>query len=454
VASRRDQLQSYQFLNQRVISAFVMRETDPAQSPLRRGVGALFGGLMVAVLVAAGFGVTGMLSGLGTDQWRAEGSVVIERESGASFVYLQGRLNPALNFTSAKLAAGRPNPTVFRVAAKALSKAPRGITIGIPGAPASLPAATEKIGLPWTMCTVPADPPLSALLVGQGSPGGTDLGERGLLVTGPDGGETDLVWHGFKHRVTDARATVPALFGAVDTTTVDVAWLNTLPAGADIEAIPVDNRGARSAKVDGFRNGEVLQVQVGVGNQFYLVLDDGVLGISALQQAVLNAAFPADPKNVPVGVVTAFPQLKATVDNADAQPPASPPKLVTVAAGTTACAITQNAGKAPAITVGGPAAALATAVPTAGATSGGRPLADAVAVPAGKFALVRVPGSAGYQLVTDLGLRHAVPDADALGRLGYDPSTATVVPTALINALPAGVDLSPSAAIRPAGSTD
>jgi hypothetical protein len=115
MATRRDQLHSYQFMSQRVISAFVMRETDPAQSPLRRGIGALFGGLMIAILIAAGFGVYGIITKNGTDTWKADGSVVVEQETGASFVYLNGKLNPALNFASAKLAAGRPNPTVYRV---------------------------------------------------------------------------------------------------------------------------------------------------------------------------------------------------------------------------------------------------------------------------------------------------------------------------------------------------
>src|SRR5215813_2594405 len=114
MATRRDQLQSYQFLTQRTLSAFVMRETDPAQSPLRRGIGALFGGLMVAVLVAAGFGIYGLLTKTGANQWQKDGSVVVERETGAVFVYRQNRLNPALNFASAKLAAG-PNPPVFRI---------------------------------------------------------------------------------------------------------------------------------------------------------------------------------------------------------------------------------------------------------------------------------------------------------------------------------------------------
>ena len=53
MASRRDQLQSYQFLVHRTISAFVMRQTDPATSPLRRGVGAVFAISLKAWSVAA-----------------------------------------------------------------------------------------------------------------------------------------------------------------------------------------------------------------------------------------------------------------------------------------------------------------------------------------------------------------------------------------------------------------
>ncbi|GIF04486.1 type VII secretion protein EccB [Actinoplanes siamensis] len=448
MASRRDQLQSYQFLNQRVISAFVMRETDPAQSPLRRGIGALFGGLMLAILIGAGFGIYGILTKVGTDQWKSDGSVVVERESGASFVYLRGRLNPALNFTSAKLAAGRANPTVYRVAAKALAGVPRGVTVGIPNAPASLPAAGQQVRLPWAMCLVPGENPAAVLLVGAAGPAGADLGERGLLVS--DGGtDTELIWHGRKHKIQNSRTTLPALYGAVDPTPVGTAWLNALPAGADIAAVGVQNRGAASRLVPGFTNGQVLAVDVGVdGKQFYLVLDNGLLPISALQRAVLNASFPADPKNVPVTVVSGAPQLKPA-GNAEVQPPETPPTLATVAAGTTACAVTRAAAEAPAISVGGAASALSSAVPTSGA-SGGRALADAVGVPAGRFALVRVPGSGGYQVVTDLGLRHAVPDADALGRLGYAPGSATVVPTALVNAIPAGVTLDPAAAAKPA----
>src|SRR5215510_10773577 len=105
MATRRDQLQSYQFLTQRVISALVMRETDPRQSPLRRGIGAVFVGLMIAVMTAAGFGVYGLLTKVGGNDWKTQGAVVVEKECGASYVYLNGKLYPALNYASALIAA-------------------------------------------------------------------------------------------------------------------------------------------------------------------------------------------------------------------------------------------------------------------------------------------------------------------------------------------------------------
>jgi type VII secretion protein EccB len=178
MATRRDQLQSYQFLTQRVISAFVMRETDPAQSPLRRGIGAVFAGIMITVLVAAGFGVYGILTKVGTTRWKADGSVVVEKESGASFVYFGGVLHPTLNYASAMLAAGRTSPAVFRVSGESLAGVPRGVMVGIPGAPNALPAPRHRLALPWTICAAP-------------DPGSSDRGANVVTLavgTAPSGG--------------------------------------------------------------------------------------------------------------------------------------------------------------------------------------------------------------------------------------------------------------------------
>lgn len=451
MATRRDQLHSYQFMNQRVISAFVMRETDPAQSPLRRGIGALFGGLMIAILIGAGFGVYGILTKVGTDQWKTDGSVVVERESGASFVYLGGRLNPALNHASARLAAGRPNPQIFRVAAKSLAEVPRGVTIGIPGAPAALPGPKQQTGLPWTMCAVPGDRPVSVLLTSSRGPATAPLGNRGFLVKDAGLGMNYLIWHGLKHLVQDSRSTVPALFGAATPTLVGTAWLNALPSGVDIAAAAVSRRGKVSNSVPGRRNGEVLVAPTGSGDQFYLVLDDGLAPITALQQAVLNARFPATPTPITVNAAIQVPASRGlTGADGPGQPPAVPPQLTSINPGETVCATTVDAVHAPEVATGGSAESFADGVPTTSATGTGKALADVVLVPPSTVQVVRVPGSGGYVVVTDLGVRYAVPSADALGMLGYRPASAIDVPTALVDRIPAGVTLDPAAATLPA----
>lgn len=454
MATRRDQLHSYQFMTQRVISAFVMRETDPAQSPLRRGIGALFGGLMIAVLIAAGFGVYGIITRVGTDTWKTDGSVVVEQETGAPFVYLNGKLNPALNFTSAKLAAGRPNPQVFRIGASSLAEVPRGVTIGIPGAPASLPDAEHQAGLPWTACALPGTNAFTELLVASKGPDAAALEERGLLVKDSVQGMNYLLWKGLRHLVQDSRTTLPALFGAVSSVPVGTAWLNSLPSGADIEAAPVINRGAASNRVPGRQNGDVLVAGTDGAKQFYLVLDDGIAPITPLQQAVLDARFPSEPIPVTVNAASQVPPSTQLLAGSPAtRAPATPPALATVNAGETICATTKDPAQPVEIKVGGAAAGLDGAVPTVAVGSASAPYADAVLVRAGSFEIVRVPGSGGYTVVTDVGVRYAVPTADALAMLGYAPAAAIDVPTALVTLVPAGVNLDPAAALRPAPPT-
>ena len=48
--SRQDQLHSYQFTVQRVVSALVSRDTDPAQAPFRRAATATLASVLLAVV--------------------------------------------------------------------------------------------------------------------------------------------------------------------------------------------------------------------------------------------------------------------------------------------------------------------------------------------------------------------------------------------------------------------
>ncbi|MFD0822577.1 type VII secretion protein EccB, partial [Micromonospora zhanjiangensis] len=466
MATRRDQLQSYQFMTQRVISAFVMRETDPAQSPLRRGVGAVFGGLMVAVLVAAGFGIYGLLTKIGSAKWKNEGAVVVEKETGATYVYVGGVLHPTLNFASAMLASGRPNPAVFPVSANSLDGVPRDTTIGIPGAPTSLPGVKKLAGMPWSVCAVPGTDAggqpsnVIGLAVSSAPTGAVRMGDDGLLVTDGRGGLTYLVWHGQRYRVHDAKHIVPALFGAVTPVRVGTAWLDAMPAGSDIENVQVDKRGEPSGSVPGRQIGDVLVAQTGSGPQSYLVFADGLAPITPLQQAILSIDKQVRPVEVTVGEVTSAPRsgrLRSPTGNA--QPPTSPPKLVNPAPDAPVCAVTSNAKDNPVVMVGGTVSGLDTAPRTPSSTSTGVSLADRVLVPAGRVAVVRGMGSptaesGPYYVVTDLGIKYPVPSAAVLPLLGYAPDQATDVPVGLVSRIPSGPTLDPAEAIKPAPVTD
>lgn len=458
MATRRDQLQSYQFMTQRVISAFVMRETDPQQSPLRRGIGALFGGLMVAVLVAAGVGIYGLLTKVGGESWRKPGSVVVEKENGATYVYLDGRLHPTLNYTSALLAVGRPGAPVARVSSATLAGVPRGVPMGIPNAPDSLPAVKEQTGLPWSVCSA-SNPDGS----GQAATGvtlalsvtpsaATGIGDGGLLVKDAALGMEYLVWHGRRHLVQEPRVLVPALFGAVTPAPVGTSWLNALPAGMDLAALPITNREKRSDAVPGRRNGDLLVAQTGSGPQHYLVLADGVAPITPVQQVILSGRFGHQPIEVPVSEVTSLPtsdQLPQAASNG--QPPATPPHLVTVDRGQQICAVTRESGSPPELTVGGAVPGAERATPTGSVSPDGIPLADQILAPAGRITVLKALGSPGsYSIVTDLGIRYPVPSAAALALLGYPAEGALDVPPSLILLIPTGPSLDPRAATMPA----
>jgi type VII secretion protein EccB len=455
MASRRDQLQAYQFMTQRVLSAFVMRETDPAQSPLRRGVGAVFAGLMIAVMVGAGFGVVGIITKTGSNNWRTDGAVVVEKETGASFLYESGVLHPMLNYTSAVLAAGK-STAVFHEARNSLTGVPRGTTLGIPQAPDSLPGRDKLLDGPWTMCTVGTSGTRTqvTLLVGQAPLGGQSLGVQGLVVVNPDG-DTYLVWQGRRYLVRQPKTVVAALFGAVNAIPVGTAWLNGLPSGADIKTIAVGtNKGKASGRVPGRKVGDLVRAQTGTGDQYYVVLDDGLAPLNALQTAIYRGQISADATDIPVSETTSVPQSKQLeFPTGDDAPPTKPPALAQATAAQQLCAATAKAGGLPAITIGSSIDQAGEGVATPSTSDSGTALADRVVVPGGHLALVLAVESpdattGAYYLVTDSGRRYAVTGDAALVALGYVPTDAVKVLSSLLLRIPAGPALDPAAAVR------
>ncbi len=460
MASRRDQLQSYQFLTQRVISAFVTRETDPAQSPLRRGIGAVFAGLMIAVMVGAGFGVVGILTKTGSNNWKTDGAVVIENETGASFLYRNGVLHPMLNYSSALLAAGKAGG-VFHEAGNSLAGTPRGTAYGIPGAPDSLPGRGKLLKLPWTLCSATGSAGGRAttvkLLVGRAPAGGQPLGDRGLLVTEPTTGNSYLVVHGRRYQLGQPGMVIPALFGAATPVPVGKAWLNGLLVGADIGPIGFgDRKGQPAAKVPGHRVGDFVFAQTGSGLQYFVVFDDGLAFLNEMQADVYKAQSAAQAVEIQLAQVTGTPRSGALKPpTGDTAPPTKPPALLQTDANAQLCAVSQDAAAPPGIVAGGSVDDAGPGTVTASSSDIGAVLADQVVVPGGQVAVIRAvdsPGSStgAYYLVTDVGIRYPVTNDAALQMLGYLPADAVGVPTDLLRRIPAGPALNPAAALQPA----
>ena len=78
MAARKDLLKAQAFTTQRLVSALVDRDPDNAVPPLRRLGIATFVGVLLAVVLVAGFGVVGYLSKPTSQTWQQANTIVID----------------------------------------------------------------------------------------------------------------------------------------------------------------------------------------------------------------------------------------------------------------------------------------------------------------------------------------------------------------------------------------
>ncbi|MDG4833887.1 type VII secretion protein EccB [Solwaraspora sp. WMMD1047] len=463
MASRQDQLHSYQFLVQRVVSALVMRQTDPAQPPLGRAAGATLAGVLVAAIALGAVAVYGLVVGGGDAGWRDSGAVLVEKESGARYVYRDGKLHPVRNFASALLIADSAEPRTVLVSRAALAGVPRGIPLGIADAPDSLPVPQRLVADGWTVCSMsaadaarsaglpaPGGPgPRSALLVGAADPGGTALAGAGVLARHPDG-SLHLIWDGRRHPVRNPRLVLAALtWTSHRPTETAPALLNALPVGADLGRVAVPGRGERST-VDGAGVGEVFMVESqGGGRQYAVATRDGLATITELQADLILTDLGQDaPTPLSQNRFAGLRKVGDLVPPGPTALPASTPDLVPAGSGAV-CGRVRDDGAGFELRTGADVPDLTGAVPGPGGA------ADHVWVQPGRGAVVEAvpaPGASGgaISIVTDLGRRHPVTSAEVLRRLGYGGVTPARLPAGLVALVPAGRALDPEAALAPA----
>jgi ESX secretion system ATPase EccB len=453
MASRQDQLHSYQFTVQRVVSALVAGETDPARSPVRRAAGAIMAGVLLAAVTLAAGAVYGMLAPGHATNWRDGTSVIVERESGARYVWVGGQLHPVPNHTSALLVIGSAQAHTVSVARAALAGVPRGTPLGIAGAPDPLPPADRLLPAPWTLCSAKlGDGPADAVLyLGRPPSGGTELSEStGYLVTTPDG--TDyLVWQHTRYRI--SRFALGALaWGAEDPTVVAPALVNSLAAGPDLAPPAVPGPRGAPSQVPRAQIGQVVAETVpGGGKQYAVALADRLAGVSELQAALLLAQSGMAELELPPGDFTRYLTGPPLTPTGPAAPPPRRPDLARPHAAERGTCATAG-GTRDVFSYDVPVAADGVPV-TPAAPAGGAVVpavtADRVVVQPGRGAVVSAAGA--LSVISELGIRYPVPGADVLGILGYGGVTPVVMPPALVSLLPVGPALDPTVARTPAG---
>jgi type VII secretion protein EccB len=457
--SRTDQVHSYEFFLQRVVSGLVARESDPAELPFRRLGWSGFGSVMVAIVVAAVFGIIGVLRGGGNTSWQEENSIIEEKGSNQVYLYVDDKLHPMANMVSAQLATG--GGEVVRVSARSLEGVPRGATLGIPGLPHRFPDGDNLRSDAWTLCSQEQTneqgetETISVLGVGKPPEGGQPAGDRAVLVQeATEGGRHHMVLGGYRYEVDPQvnDAVLQALrVSSTDSVPVSPAFVDALPEGDRLELPANYQPGEASSAVPGeeLLTGQVIQDD----DRYYLVRVDELDEITQLQAEIIRRFSGEEP--VPE-------TLSASVDpnalrETETSPPRAAPQFVSgTALGRSACAAFPSGAFTPTVLTGGRLNPLnATQLVSDEQSS----LASYVDVPGGAAVLVQsvsAPDAAGgaWYVVNDQGTRFALRDANVIGMPGYATDQGVRMSGGLVGLLPAGPDLDPAAAgPAPAGAS-
>ncbi|MGW3121600.1 type VII secretion protein EccB [Streptomyces sp. NPDC001107] len=425
--TRRDHVQAYQFAMGRLASALVSGDPGRGDSPTRRSsLGSVFGVGLVALL-CAGFWVYGLISPVPRDDWRKDGTIVLEKDTGNRYVYANGELRPVRNYASALLiAGGRTTPETESTGS--LAGVRHGTPVGIQGAPDTVPDPSALATGAWARCLPgTAAGKGQTLVFGPAVPLAALPADRQVLLSGPKGSRYVLL-NGVKYPVPGASTLIALGMDDQPAVPATADWLATVPTGAALAAPVPPGSGKPAGKVAG-HTAEVSQVfRTGTGGteHYYVMRSDGLALVNATEYALL-AARPGAPAPRQVGQ----PDIAAAPVSADHGTTGRLPDLTGVHAltGGTVC-LTELADGRTRIT-GGAGGAGGTVLPAGGGV---------LAVPD--------DGRTEY-LITEQGLKYPIADADAARALGFaDAKRRLTLPAGVLALVPDGPVLSRIAAAK------
>ena len=293
--SNRDQNSGHLFYNRRLRAA-TTRFSARMKHDDRKQTAAI---VLSMVLVAIGAGWMMLLNVLKPTGVVGDSAIIGDRDSGALYARIDGRLYPALNLTSARLATGTAGQPTWVKPAE-IAKYPTGPLVGIPGAPAAMPV-NRGAASAWSVCDTAGRPrsgdkPVVTSIAGELSGAGRALplhDDAGLLVTFD--GNTHVIWGAKRSQIDPTNRAVTLSLGLDPGVTAPVeisrALFDALPATEPLRVPHVPEAGTPSKWVSGSQVGAVLQAQTASGgSQFYVLLPDGMQKINGFVADLLRSA--------------------------------------------------------------------------------------------------------------------------------------------------------------------
>jgi type VII secretion protein EccB len=461
--SRRDQLQAYRFLTRRALAALVVGEPDLPEPPMRRLSLTTITGIMVAILVAAGFAAYGLIKP-GSSTKLATGTIYVEKETGARFVLNGDTLHPTLNYTSAVLAAVSGEQAkqvpIKTVSSSTLAHKPHGSTIGIPGVPDSLPRNTRRlVRSPWTVCSqvvvkqIGSNVARVTVDVGGTAPTAGLSPDDGVIVASPHGGQQYLLWRGQRLKIGSSLILSALSLQSSQPLTVGTAFMNALPEGPTLTTPSVPSQGSSGPPVGNTRTlvGQLLRT---TGTDDYrLVLSDGFVGVTPIEAALLQTLSlngqRRDP--IPISQAVAIGLHGSNVgDDVKKQfadlPGTAVPRVPDGPAQAGGICVVYRENAAPTLAVPAGSAPEPADISDSPQSQNGK--ADVVRVPAERAALVRGDNDSATRFVIAAPGSKFAASALALGGLGYGSVTPVTLPAHLLLLIPNGPALDTEAARR------
>jgi type VII secretion protein EccB len=252
------------------------------------------------VFVLIGIGWMALLHVMKPAGLVGQSAIIGNRDTGAIYAKIDGRLYPALNLTSARLAVGSAAAPAW-VKASEIAKYPTGPMIGIPGVPDSL-TVTPNSTSAWSVCDTASArgtgaPPVVTSIAGELSTTGRAAPmDRSQAVLVTHKGATYVIWGGQHSQIDPTDRSVTFNLGLDPGVTYPIeisnALFDAMPATESLVVPAIPELGTPSRWLPGSTVGSVLQTQDANGavTGFYVLLPDGVQKITSFVADLIRTA--------------------------------------------------------------------------------------------------------------------------------------------------------------------